>query len=155
MSFCFKNQDGCCNRNIHRIDGSLHWDNDVLSGFNFYKDLQRRAGKTNQNFYRWAYTAITRASKTLYALNPPFFNSYSAMAFLDAAVINSLNELTGEQVQTEEISLDDELLKQLSVFNCRRIMFLDFFSKTSFHLQKSILNNRLFLNNIDVILIKT
>jgi hypothetical protein len=39
------------------------------------------------------------------------------MAFLDVAVINSLNELKGNHVQTEEISLDDELLKQLSVFN--------------------------------------
>ncbi|MFZ4377096.1 MAG: ATP-dependent DNA helicase [Saprospiraceae bacterium] len=93
------------------------WDNDNLEGFDCFTDKQRRAGKTNHDFYRWAYTAITRASKTLYALNPPFFNSYSAMAFLDVAVINSLNELTGEKVQTEEISLDDELLKQLSVFN--------------------------------------
>ena len=93
------------------------WDNDNLEGFDCFTDKQRRAGKTNHDFYRWAYTAITRASKTLYALNPPFFNSYSAMAFLDVAVINSLNELKGEQVQTEEISLDDELLKQLSVFN--------------------------------------
>jgi hypothetical protein len=92
------------------------WDNDNLEGFDCFTDKQRRAGKTNHDFYRWAYTAITRASKTLYALNPPFFNSYSAIAFLDVAVINSLNELTGEQVQTEEISLDDELLKQLSVF---------------------------------------
>ncbi len=38
------------------------------------------------------------------------------MAFLDVTVLNALNDLTGNQVQTEEISLDDELLKQLSVF---------------------------------------
>jgi hypothetical protein len=107
------------------------WDNDNLEGFDCFTDKQRRAGKTNHDFYRWAYTAITRASKTLYALNPPFFNSYSAMAFLDVAVINSLNELTGEKVQTEEISLDDELLKQLSVFNLLRepIQLQDHFIK--------------------------
>lgn len=90
------------------------WDNDNMEGFDCFTDKQRRAGKTNQDFYRWAYTAITRASKTLYALNPPFFNSYSAMAFLDVTVLNALNELTGNQVQTEEISLDNELMQQLS-----------------------------------------
>lgn len=93
------------------------WDNDNMEGFDCFTDKQRRAGKTNQYFYRWAYTAITRASKTLYALNPPFFNSYSAMAFLDVTVMNALNELTGNQVQTEEISLDNDLLEQLSALN--------------------------------------
>ncbi len=107
------------------------WDNDVLDGFNFYKDLQRRAGKTNQNFYRWAYTAITRASKKLFALNPPFFNSYSAMTFLDESVMNSLNEISNSTVQTEEISLDHELLRQLSEFNLLELplQFQDHFIK--------------------------
>lgn len=93
------------------------WDNDNMEGFDCLTDRQRRAGKTNQDFYRWAYTAITRASKKLYALNPPFFNSYSAMTFLDITVINSLNEITGNQIQTEEISLDNELLQQLLDLN--------------------------------------
>lgn len=93
------------------------WDNDNMEGFDCFTDKQRKAGKTNQDFYRWAYTAITRASKILYALNPPFFNSYSAMAFLDVTVLNALNELTGNQVQSEEISLDNEMLQQLSQFN--------------------------------------
>jgi hypothetical protein len=93
------------------------WDNDNMQGFNCFTDKQRRAGKTNQDFYRWAYTAITRTSKTLYALNPPFFNSYSAMAFLDIIVLNELNELISNQVQTEEISLDNELQNQLSVLS--------------------------------------
>jgi hypothetical protein len=88
-----------------------------MQGFNCFTDKQRRAGKTNQDFYRWAYTAITRTSKTLYALNPPFFNSYSAMAFLDIIVLNELNELISNQVQTEEISLDNELQNQLSVLS--------------------------------------
>lgn len=90
------------------------WDNDNAAGFDCFIDTQRRAGKTNQDFYRWAYTAITRASKKLFALNPPFYNSYSAMAFLDVTVLSALNELTGTKIQTEEISLDDELLQQLS-----------------------------------------
>ena len=90
------------------------WDNDVTEGFNCFTDQQRRAGKINKDYYRWAYTAITRASKTLNALNPPFFNSYSALTFIEASVINSLNILTGNQMQSEEIELDVDLTQQLS-----------------------------------------
>ena len=93
------------------------WDNDNMIGFDCFTDKQRRAGKTNQDFYRWAYTAITRASKKLYAINPPFFNSYSSMAYLDVNVLNALNDLTGKEVQTEEIELNNELLKQLTSLN--------------------------------------
>jgi tRNA A37 threonylcarbamoyladenosine biosynthesis protein TsaE len=90
------------------------WDHDNAENFDFSSDKQRRAGKTNIDFFRWAYTAITRASKAIYALNPPYFNSYSALTFLSPAVINSVNELTGNQIQPEEILLDTDLLKQLS-----------------------------------------
>ena len=93
------------------------WDNDNTKGFDCFVDTQRRAGKVNQDFYRWAYTAITRASKNLFALNPPFFNSYSSMSFLDAEVITALNELTGNQIQAEEIILDIEMLQQLTQLN--------------------------------------
>jgi tRNA A37 threonylcarbamoyladenosine biosynthesis protein TsaE len=93
------------------------WDNDKKEDFDFYRDRQLKLGKTNRDFYRWAYTAITRASKTLYALNPPFFNSYSAMSFLGIEAMNAINDLTGSQVESEEINLDDELLEQLTVFN--------------------------------------
>ncbi len=93
------------------------WDHDNAESFNCFTDRQKKAGKTNQDFYRWAYTAITRASKTLYALNPPSFNSYSAMAFLDVPVLNALQELTGNQAEVEEISLDNELQQQLSDLN--------------------------------------
>ncbi|RYE56864.1 MAG: hypothetical protein EOP48_07070, partial [Sphingobacteriales bacterium] len=93
------------------------WDNDNAQDFNCFLDEQKTAGKTNKDFYRWAYTAITRASKSLHALNPPFFNSYSSMTFLNDNVINSLNELTGDSIQTEIINLDEELLLQLTHFN--------------------------------------
>jgi hypothetical protein len=93
------------------------WDHDNSKNFDYFLDKQRRECKTNQGFYRWAYTAITRASKTLYALNTPFFNSYSSMSFIDTPVIAALNGLTGGQIQSEEITLDNELLHQLSQFN--------------------------------------
>lgn len=90
------------------------WDKGNAENFDCLNETQSKNGKNNVDFYRWAYTAITRSSKTLYALNPPFFNSYSNMAFLDVTVLNALTELTGNQIQTEEISLDSELLLQLS-----------------------------------------
>ena len=93
------------------------WDNENTEGFNCFTDKQQRTGKTNQYFYRWAYTAVTRASKTLYALNPPFFNSYSSMSFIDTSVIKSLNELTCRQIQSEEICLDNEMMHEMADLN--------------------------------------
>ncbi|HOW30785.1 MAG TPA: ATP-binding domain-containing protein, partial [Bacteroidales bacterium] len=90
------------------------WDNDNTEGFDCFVDKQQRAGKANKDFYRWAYTAVTRASNKLFALNPPFFNSYTSMSFLEAEVISALDELTGRQLQVEEIILDDEMHQQLS-----------------------------------------
>jgi hypothetical protein len=91
------------------------WDHENQSGFNCFTDKQLKRSKNNEGFYRWAYTAITRSSKKMYALNPPFFNSYSSMSFLDFTVLKALGELDGGQIQTEEISLDNEILQQLSV----------------------------------------
>lgn len=93
------------------------WDHDNTEGFNCFTDKQLKPGKSNKDFYRWAYTAITRATKTLYAINPPFFNSYSTMTFVESSVIGSLHELTGTQIQAEEICLDEELQSQLTQFN--------------------------------------
>jgi len=53
----------------------------------------------------------------MYALNPPFFNSYSSMSFIDVASVTSMDELTGKQIQTEEISIDKDMLQQLKQFN--------------------------------------
>lgn len=107
------------------------WDHENQKGFDCFTDRQLKRSKDNEGFYRWAYTGITRASKTLYALNPPFFNSYSAMAFLDITVLNALSELTGNQIQTEVISLDNELLQQLSMLSLldQAVPFQDHFIK--------------------------
>lgn len=93
------------------------WDRGNGDNFNCFTEKQLKHSKDNIDFYRWAYTAITRASKTLYAINPPFFNSYSSIAFLDTTVTNSLTELSGKFIQTEEISIDNEMMDQLSHFN--------------------------------------
>lgn len=93
------------------------WDNDTAQGFNCFVDEQRKAGKTNEGFYRWAYTAITRASQRLYALNPPYFNSYSTMAIIDEAAINSLNQLNGNQLTVREITINEPELEVLAKLN--------------------------------------
>ena len=92
------------------------WDHDNTSNFNCFIDKQRKAGKTHQDYFRWAYTAVSRASKNLFAVNPPYFNSYSTMTILEESVINSLNEISEHQVQLEVIELENDLLKQLSEF---------------------------------------
>lgn len=107
------------------------WDRGNAENFNSLNEKQSKRAKDNVEFYRWAYTAITRASKILYALNPPFFNSYSNMAFMDTTVINSLNELTGQQLLSEEITMDDEIMEQLQQFKLleQPIQFQDHFIK--------------------------
>ncbi len=107
------------------------WDHDSREGYDCFRESQRKAGKTNQDFYRWAYTAVTRASEKLYAVNPPYFNSYSTMAFTDDAVLNSLTELTGINQHPQEIELDDAILTQLQRFGLleKDILLQDHFIK--------------------------
>ncbi len=93
------------------------WDHDNADGFNCYADAQRREGKNNADFYRWAYTTVTRASKKIYTLNPPFFNSYSSMSFLDTIVVDALKELSGGQDPTEELVINEDILEALSGLN--------------------------------------
>ena len=115
------------------------WDHSNEDDFNCFTDKQLRKGKTSQQFYRWAYTAITRASKQLFALNPPYFNSYSSMSILDVKVVNSLNELTGKQLQAEEIVIDNELnnqLNELGLFD-ESILIQDHFIKVRHAVRKN------------------
>ncbi len=62
------------------------------------------------------------------------------MAFLDVNVLNALNELTGNQVQSDEISLDNELLQQLSSLNLleQPIQLQDHFIKVRHAVRKTI-----------------
>jgi hypothetical protein len=73
----------------------------------------------NKSFYRWAYTAVTRASKKLFAIDPPYFNSYSNMSVLDAAVAEALKQLTGKEQQINEIEPDDLIMKQMNEFGIK------------------------------------
>jgi TATA-binding-like protein domain of the TOTE conflict systems/AAA domain len=95
----------------------VFWDKGVIADFNFFNSEHNRSGKTNPEFYRWAYTAITRASKKLYCINPPYFNSFSDMSFIDVNVQNSFKELTGQSVKPVEIEVVSDNLSLLKEFN--------------------------------------
>lgn len=95
----------------------VFWDKGVKEDFNFYNFEHNRSGKTNPDFYRWAYTAITRAVKNLFCVNPPYFNSFSGMSFIDVNVQNSFDELTGKSIKPVEMEITGDNLKLLLKFN--------------------------------------
>ncbi|HPO64673.1 MAG TPA: AAA family ATPase [Bacteroidales bacterium] len=93
----------------------VFWDKGVNDNFNFYESTHERTGKTNAEFYRWAYTAITRASRKLFCINPPYFTSFSGMNFIDVNVQKALYSLTGQSNPTIEININ-EVLPELEKF---------------------------------------
>jgi hypothetical protein len=114
------------------------WDHDNRDNFNYLTDSQSKSGKANDGFYRWAYTAVTRASKKLYALNPPHFSSYSSMTIVNEEASLAMSELTGKHVRAEEVEIENELLNQLNQFNLlnQSISIQDHFIKTRHALRK-------------------
>lgn len=93
----------------------VFWDRGTQANFNFYEAEQNRSGKTNSDFYRWAYTAVTRASQTLFCINPPHFSSFSGMNFIDVNVQQAFNKLTGQSNLETEININ-EVLPELEKF---------------------------------------
>ena len=91
----------------------VFWDRVAKDGFNFLESRHTAAGKTNSDFYRWAYTAITRASQKLNCINPPYFTSFSELVFVPEKVQDAFTELTGETLHTEVIDVDDTLCSDL------------------------------------------
>ena len=87
----------------------VFWDRGTQANFNFYESEHNRSGKTNSEFYRWAYTAVTRASKKLFCINPPFFSSFSGMNFIDVNIQQAFNDLTGQSNPTIEININEVL----------------------------------------------
>ena len=92
----------------HKAQGSewpdvlLCFDYSKTPGFNPLQDSQTEKGLTNSDFYRWAYTAITRASGRLLAINPPRFSVFSKLSWIDTALANQF--IASEGVKAETIS---------------------------------------------------
>lgn len=74
----------------------VFWDYGRSATFNAWTDKQEKTGRNNADFYRWAYTAITRASQSLYCINPPIFSPYENMAFVSPGAIPAMRHLNGE-----------------------------------------------------------
>lgn len=106
---CHKSQGG------EWASAFVFWDRGTKTNFNFFESVHDRSGKTNPDFYRWAYTAVTRASKKLFCINPPYFSSFSGMNFIDVNVQQAFNELTGQSNPTTEININ-EVLPELEKF---------------------------------------
>jgi energy-coupling factor transporter ATP-binding protein EcfA2 len=93
----------------------VFWDRGTESNFNFYEAEHDKIGKTNPDFYRWAYTAITRASNKLFCINPPYFSSFTSMRFIDINVQQAINELKGTTGESIKIDYKD-ILPELERF---------------------------------------
>ena len=93
----------------------VFWDKGVQPNFNFLESAHNKSGKTNPDFYRWAYTAITRGSKKLYCVNPPYFNSFSGMKYVSNEVLKAQNELMGKETNEEELNFNN-FLQELNKF---------------------------------------
>ncbi len=87
----------------------VFWDRGTQANFNFYESKHNLTNKTNSDFYRWAYTAVTRASKKLFCINPPYFSSFSEMKYIEVDVQKAFNELTGHNSPAIEINIKDVL----------------------------------------------
>lgn len=85
----------------------VFWDYGVNDGFNCYTGNQPKNGRTNLMFYRWAYTAVTRASNKLFCINPPFFSSFSSMTFISVNVQQAYNQLTSQRKPSIEINIKE------------------------------------------------
>lgn len=93
----------------------VFWDYGLNDNFNIYTGQQTIQGRSNEMFYRWAYTAVTRASGKLFCINPPYFSSFSGMKFIDIIVQKAFDDLTGRTSSVTEINID-EVLPELEKF---------------------------------------
>lgn len=88
----------------------VFWDYARSGTFNVWKDKQEKTGRNNSDFFRWAYTAITRASKTLYCINPPVFTPYQGLAFVSPATIAGIQHLNGETSNVNRFEVDQDMI---------------------------------------------
>lgn len=119
----------------------VFWDKGVKDNFNFYEFKHDHSGKTNSEFYRWAYTAVTRASQKLFCINPPYFSSFSGMNFIDINVQQAFNQLTGQSNPTIEININ-EVLPELEKFGLADapLTIQDHFIHRWYHLRKQYID---------------
>lgn len=77
----------------HKAQGG-EWDTVVV-------DFSSIGGMRNAHFFRWAYTAITRARRTLIAVNPPHFTAGSELAWAAPALSAVVRQPALEELQKD------------------------------------------------------
>lgn len=80
----------------HKAQGG-EWDTAIV-------DFAATGGTRNEGFFRWAYTAITRAKKSLVVVNPPSFSATSGIAWATAPISPS----AARQPDLEELTADPD-----------------------------------------------
>lgn len=73
-------------------------------------DFEAKAGARNASFFRWAYTAITRAARNLIIVNPPDFTSVSDIEWQSASVAPSASA-TAMQPDMQDLMADPDWLR--------------------------------------------
>ena len=77
----------------HKAQGG-EWDN-------VFVDMDRFGGMANESYFRWAYTAITRASKKIWLYNSPDFS------YISSLVIEPIQSSVNIKVSTYSGDIDD------------------------------------------------
>lgn len=80
----------------HKAQGG-EWDTAIV-------DFTNSGGKRHAQFFRWAYTAITRARKNLLVVNPPSFTASSHISWADDFSASAL----GKQSSLDELQADPD-----------------------------------------------
>lgn len=94
------------------------WDKNTKEDFNPFADEQPIAGRANSDFFRWAYTAITRSSHQLVAVNPPRLTPFVKLSWIDAGLAAQL--LASQGIEAKKLTWGDEqrtLITRLGLAN--------------------------------------
>ena len=91
----------------------VFWDYARSISFNAWLGLQEKTGRDNSDFFRWAYTAITRASGCLYCINPPAFTPYDQMTVTSPGAIPGMQHLKGETANVSPFEVTLPMLHTL------------------------------------------
>jgi hypothetical protein len=93
----------------------VYWDKGTHQNFDNEDEGSQVRGKSNLDFYRWAYTAVTRAARRLISFNAPSFNPFSKLGF----VSNDVNDVYNHSIEGNGNAVEvdyDEVLPELQRF---------------------------------------
>jgi len=91
----------------------VFWDYGRSATFNIWEGKQEKTGRNNADFFRWSYTAITRASKALFCINPPKFTAYHNLSFVNAAAMQGMQHLSGETPNVCTFEVDTLMVEMM------------------------------------------